>query len=205
MTKLFNKEDILTSLTVDKAKIGDKGYFGDTLKDIETSVECGEVYPLVWIDRKNLSVYSFKNNFFEDHFALFLPADKVKKEPTYRPIKTIDELYNFLVSSVVVDDYNTLDKVVDIFSLVFELKGKDSGYIYFRKFSRIYSTNNAIVLDDCSLDYYFQNYEIKKDDEFVPFGIKVEEQDSERNKDKDVDNYLSDYMDKRIKEVSEED
>ena len=37
-----------------------------------------------------------------------------------------------------------------------------------------------------------------------PFGIKVEEQDSERGKDKDVDTSLSDYMDKRIKEISEE-
>lgn len=62
--KLFNKEDILTVLTSDKAKIGDKGYFGDTLKDIETSVENDEVYPLVWIDNENHSVYSFKNNFF---------------------------------------------------------------------------------------------------------------------------------------------
>lgn len=34
--------------------------------------------------------------------------------------------------------------------------------------------------------------------------IKVEEQDSERSNDKDVDTSLSDYMDKRIKEISEE-
>ena len=42
------------------------------------------------------------------------------------------------------------------------------------------------------IKYLFCKYEI------------VEEQDSERNKDKDVDTSLSDYMDKRIKEISEE-
>lgn len=54
------------------------------------------------------------------------------------------------------------------------------------------------------LKYLFCKYKILKKGEWQPFGIKVEEQDSERNKDKDVDNYLSDYMDKRIKEISEE-
>ena len=62
--KIFKKEDILTSLTADKAKIGDKGYFGDTLKDIEDSVECSKVYSLVCIDNENLSVYPFKGDFF---------------------------------------------------------------------------------------------------------------------------------------------
>ena len=50
------------------------------------------------------------------------------------------------------------------------------------------------------IKYLFCKYEILKKGEWQPFGIKVEEQDSERNKD----NYLSDYMDKRIKEISEE-
>lgn len=174
MDKLFDSKDILTVATADKAVIGTKGFFGDNLSNLITDVKQGKVETLT--DATPDVTYCFESN-NDLNYMFFLPADRVKnkvKEPVYRPIKTIDELYNFLVSSVVVDDYNTLDKVVDIFSLVFELKGKNSGYTYFRKFSRIYSTNNAIVLDDCSLDYYFQNYEIKKDDEFVPFGIKDE-------------------------------
>ena len=54
------------------------------------------------------------------------------------------------------------------------------------------------------IKYLFCKYEILRKGEWQPFGIKVEEQDSERNKDKDVDTSLSDYMDKRIKEISEE-
>ena len=172
MDKLFDSKDILTVATVDQAVVGTKGFFGDNLSTLIEKVRLGGVETLT--DVTPDVTYCFESN-NDLNYMFFLPADRVKnkvEEPVYRPIKTIDELYNFLVSSVVVDDYNTLDKVEDIFSLVFELKGKNSGYTYFRKFSRIYSTNNAIVLDDCSLDYYFQNYEIKKDGEFVPFGIK---------------------------------
>ena len=175
MTELFDVKDLLTVATADQAEINTKGYFGDNLVNLIADVRQGKVETLT--DVTPDVTYCFESN-NDLHYVFFLPADRVKnkvKEPVYRPIKTIDELYNFLVSSVVVDDYNnTLDKVGVIFSSVFELKGKNSGYIYFRKFSRIYSSNNAIVLDDCSLEYYFQNFEIKKDGEFVPFGIKEE-------------------------------
>lgn len=203
MTDLFDTKDLLTVATVDQAEINTKGYFGDNLSNLIEKVRQGRVEIL--IDVIPDVTYCFKSN-NDLHYVFFLPEDKVKKkvkEPVYRPIKTIDELYNFLVSSVVVDDYNnTLDKVGVIFSSVFELKGKNSGYTYYRKFSHIYSTNNAIVLDDCTLEHYFNNFEIKQNGEFVPFGIEVEEQDSKSNKDKD--NSLSDFMDKRIKEISEE-
>ena len=175
MTDLFDTKDLLTVATADQAVVGTKGFFGDNLVNLIADVRQGKVETLT--DVTPDVTYCFESN-NDLHYVFFLPSGKVKekvKEPVYRPIKTIDELYNFLVSSVVVDDYNnTLDKVGVIFSSVFELKGKNSGYIYFRKFSRIYSSNNAIVLDDCSLVYYFNNYEIKKDGEFVPFGIKEE-------------------------------
>lgn len=173
MTNLFDTKDLLTIATADQAVIGTKGFFGDNLSTLIEKVKLGRVEILA--DVIPDVTYCFQSN-NALHHAFFLPADRVKnKVKVYRPIKTIDELYNFLVSVVVVDDYNnTLDKVGVIFSSVFELKGKNSGYIYFRKFSRIYSSNNAIVLDDCSLEYYFQNFEIKKDGEFVPFGIKEE-------------------------------
>ena len=171
MTELFDVKDLLTVATADQAEINTKGYFGDNLVNLIADVRQGKVETLT--DVTPDVTYCFESN-NDLHYIFFLPADRVKnKVKVYRPIKTIDELYNFLVSVVVVDDYNnTLDKVGVIFSSVFELKGKNSGYIYFRKFSRIYSSNNAIVLDDCSLEYYFQNFEIKKDGEFVPFGIK---------------------------------
>lgn len=174
MTDLFDTKDLLTVATVDQAEINTKGYFGDNLSTLIEKVRQGEVETLT--DVIPDVTYCFQSN-NALHHSFFLPKNKVKKKikkPVYRPIKTIDELFNFLVSSVVVDDYNTLDKVGVISCTLFELKGKNSRYIHFRKFSRIYSTNNAVVLDDCTLEYYFQNFEIKKDGKWVPFGIKEE-------------------------------
>lgn len=172
MDKLFDTKDLLTVATVDQAEINTKGYFGDNLSTLIEKVKLGRVETLT--DVIPDVTYCFESN-NDLHYGFFLPADKVKekvKKPVYRPIKTIDELFNFLVPSVTADNYNTFDKVDIISCTLFELKGKNSGYIYFRKFSRIYSSNNAIVLDDCSLEYYFQNYEIKKDGEWVPFGVR---------------------------------
>lgn len=175
MTDLFDTKDLLTVATADQAVVGTNGYFCDGLHSLAIKIRQSDIGTLASVNANE--TYCFKSNNGAS-YMFFLPADRVKnkvKEPVYRPIKTIDELYNFLVSSVVVDDYNnTLDKVGVIFSSVFELKGKNSGYIYFRKFSRICSSNNAIVLDDFGLEHYFNNFEIKQNGEFVPFGIKEE-------------------------------
>lgn len=172
MTDLFDTKDLLTVATADQAVVGTNGYFCDGLHSLAIKIRQSDIGTLASVNANE--TYCFKSNNGAS-YMFFLPADRVKnKEPVYRPIKTIDELFSFLVPSIAngKGSYSTLDKVGVIFSSVFELKGKNSGYIYFRKFSRIYSSNNAIVLDDCSLEHYFNNYEIKKDGEWQPFGIK---------------------------------
>ena len=102
--KLFDSKDILTVATADQAVVGTKGYFGDNLVNLIADVRQGKVETLT--DVTPDVTYCFESN-NDLHYIFFLPADRVKnKVKVYRPIKTIDELYNFLVSSVVVDDYN---------------------------------------------------------------------------------------------------
>lgn len=173
MTELFDKNDVITLLTREHVKVGDKGYFGDNLARLATDVEHGEVHVLAKIYDEDFTLYPFKGDHHANCFALFLPADKVKKQ-LYRPIKNIDELFNFLVPGFVTDDYNTVDKIGIISCTLYELKGKQTGYTHYRKFSRICLTDNSILLDECDLGHFFKNYEIKRDGEFVPFGIKEE-------------------------------
>ena len=180
--KLFNKEDILTTLTADNAKIGDKGYFGDTLKDIEDSVECGKVCSLVWIDNKNHSVYAFKDDFFEDLFALFLPINKVKnKEPTYRPFNCLDELFNFFFPEYIKDNFcDQTEKALFFLGKTIILKNRYHDDIKVMTIKEVDFFNNCsgdggsdnIELNCFTLLYLFNNFEIKKDGKFVPFGIK---------------------------------
>lgn len=212
MSDLFNKEDILTVLTTDKAKIGDYGYFGDSLQEIEDSVGRGVTYPLVHIYNDNLSTYPFKSNFYEGCFALFLPANKVKKkEPTYRALRTIDELFRFLTPDFEIrnnEKSNRYKKVETLLRRKITIRRKEDNFIKVMIITDIYfydnDDNNDIYLNGDLLNYLFCKYEILRNGEWQPFGIKVEEQDSERSKNKEADTSLSDYMDKRIQEISEE-
>lgn len=174
MDKLFDTKDLLTVATVEQAEVGTKGYFGDNLSNLIERVKLGKVETLT--DVIPDVTYCFRSN-SELHYIFFLPADRIEekvKEPVYRPIKTIDELFSFLLPSVPEDDYNTFDKIGIISCTLFELKGKNSGYIYYKKFTSIRVTDDGIVLDAFTLDHYFENYEIKQNGEWVPFGIKEE-------------------------------
>lgn len=169
MTDLFNNEDVLTLLTADQAVIGTKGYFGDNLHDLINAIKHSSIKTLLDIDTDE--IYCFESDY---KYVFFLPIDKVKnKEPTYRPLKNIDELFNFLIPDIDVD-CDTSEKVKCILCRIYELKGKQTGYIYYKTFTRILLSDDNIRLDECTLEHFFENYEIKKDGEFVPFGILEE-------------------------------
>lgn len=172
MEKLFDKNDVLTGLEAEQAALGTPGYFGDTLSNLVTAITKHEIKTLTGIDQNK--AYCFGTN--DNHqYILFLPADKVKKkEPVYRPIKTIDELFNFLIPDFDADTYDTYEKAELTLRRMYELKSKQTGNMCYRRFSQIYLSDNYIRLDEYNLEHLFKNYEIKKDGEFVPFGIKEE-------------------------------
>lgn len=171
MTKLFDVKDLLTIATADQAVVGTKGFFGDSVLDLVKKIDRNDERELISVNIDE--TYCFESSGLA--YLFFLPKDKVKekvKEPVYRPIKTIDELFSFLLPSISEDKYNTLDKVGIISRTVFELKDKLSGYTYYKKFTCIRVSDYDIKLDACTLEFYFNTFEIKKDGEFVPFGIK---------------------------------
>ena len=171
MTELFDVKDLLTIATADQAVVGTKGFFGDSVLDLVKKIDRNDERELISVNIDE--TYCFESSGLA--YLFFLPKDKVKekvKEPVYRPIKTIDELFSFLLPSISEDKYNTLDKVGIISRTVFELKDKLSGYTYYKKFTCIRVSDYDIKLDACTLEFYFNTFEIKKDGEFVPFGIK---------------------------------
>ena len=172
MTNLFDTKDILTVATADQAVVGTKGFFGDNLVHLNTDVRQGKVETLT--DVTPDVTYCFESN-NDLHYVFFLPSGKVKeKEPVYRPIKTIDELFNFLIPDFDADTYDTYEKAELTLRRMYELKDKLTGNICYRRFSQIYLSDNYIRLDEYNLEHLFKTYEIKKDGEFVPFGIKEE-------------------------------
>ena len=189
MTKLFNKEDILTMLTADKAKIGDNGYFGDNLARLATEVEHGEVHVLAKIYDDDYTLYPFKGDHHADYFALFLPADKVKKSRTYtyRPFANLDELLEFLVPDVdvnaVCDSAGNDDEIIRykkaelLLGKKIIIREKEGAYTNVLIIDRVdfYGDSDAgedISINNNPLNFMFENYKILIDGKWVPFGVK---------------------------------
>lgn len=175
MTNLFDKTDVFTIVTAEQVKVGDKGYFGNSWLDLQNAIKNNYLASISTIFTGRCDC--FMNNAESTIYGLFLPEDKVKnkvKEPVYRPIKTIDELFNFLIPDFEAVSYDTYEKAVLTLLRIYELKSKQTGNICYRRFSQLYLSDNYIRLDEYNLEHLFNNFEIKKDDEFVPFGIKEE-------------------------------
>lgn len=170
MTDLFNRKDILTIATADKAVIGTKGFFGDSLNNIIDAIKQNKIRTLSYVDM--LATYNFWSN-EEMNYMFFLPLDKVNvKKSSYRQLNNIDELFNFLIPDFDADTYDTYEKAELTLRRMYELKSKQTGNMCYKRFSQLCLTKEGdIILDGRDLKHFFKNYEIKKDGDFVPFGI----------------------------------
>ena len=176
MNDLFNRKDILTIATADKAVIGTKGFFGDNLNNIIDAVKQNKIRTLSYVDM--LATYNFWSN-EEMNYMFFLPLDKVNvnnvnnvKKSSYRQLNNIDELFNFLIPNFDAVSYDTYEKAELTLRRMYELKSKRTGNMCYKRFSQLCLTKEGdIILDGRDLKHFFKNYEIKKDGEFVPFGI----------------------------------
>ena len=183
MTELFDIKDLLTVATADQAEINTKGYFGDNLSNLIEKVRQGNVETLT--DVIPDVTYCFESN-NDLHYVFFLPADKKVKEPVYRPIKTIDELFNFLMTNFNKDNVydsngnkikvDTNKKAEYLLGRKITLKGFNNQtkvtLIQDIVFSSDDPDGNIIYLNYLSLEYLFKNFEIKKGGKFVPFGVR---------------------------------
>jgi hypothetical protein len=81
----FKPSDVITFSTLQKAKRGDEGYFGNSLEQIQYSIDKG------WLDRidrlppKEIFCETSVSNVFlsecnRQYYGMFLPASKVVKK-----------------------------------------------------------------------------------------------------------------------------
>lgn len=174
MSDLFDKRDILTVVTADQAVKGDRGYFGDTLTELATNVEHGEVHVLAKIYDEDFTLYPFKGNHRGRNFALFLPADKVKK--SCRALESFEELFEFLMPNCD-GNFDQCEKAKLLIGTKIVLKDKITKRIRVMviqsiEFSSDSSDNSNVYLNCFSLNELFNTYEIQIKDEWVPFGIE---------------------------------
>lgn len=188
MTGLFDTNDVFAALTREQAKVGDKGYFGNNLRELNYSVIRGEVHSLVKVTDADCTIFPFVHERQGNGFALFLPVDKVKnKEPTYRPFANLDELLEFLVPDVdvnaVCDSSGNNDEIIRykkaelLLGKKITIREKQGAYtnVVIIQSVDFYGDSDAgedIRINNNPLNFMFEAYKILIDGEFVPFGVK---------------------------------
>jgi hypothetical protein len=90
----FDRSKILTAVTADQAKVGMKGWFGDSIWFLEKKVTVDPPSELTEIFAEDC-IFRFKKAETGTTWTLFYPA----QEPTYRPFN--DEELNNLVGKVI--------------------------------------------------------------------------------------------------------
>ena len=171
----FDTKDLLTVATVDHAEINTKGYFGDNLSNLIEKIRQGKVETLTDVMPNEAYCFGVDE---DSYYIFFLPADKVK-EPVYRPFNCLDELFNFFFPEFIKDNFcDQTEKALFFLGKTLVLKSRYYGYIKVMTIKEVDFINNCgdgggdnIALNSFTLSYLFNNFEIKRDGKFVPFGI----------------------------------
>lgn len=167
--KLFELRDVFCFANAEKAKeyIGKDCYFGSSLEDLTLSVEQNyNRYTLHSIDlvRDDAKVFEADTGVDFVVASYCLPKEKViRPDAKYRPFKDLDELADYLETSV---PY--------LAGKILHYKGKATGKEYISLISSICLSDSRVRLDGWSnsLENLFNEYELWNGEKWIPFGMK---------------------------------
>jgi hypothetical protein len=161
----FDIKDVKSWVNRHDVKVGDEGYLSDHIsylrdaKDAKTSK----------LDR----IYDNQGDCFSaidafGTYTFFLPLDAVKKdkpEKKYRPLKSIDEM-DCLFDCSVMSAKNFIT-----------YRSKVTGEIYIELLFAVCRDKNDILrtINNIPVQDLFDNFEIRKNGEWLPFGVEVKE------------------------------
>lgn len=171
MDKIFNKEDVLTSITADNVKVGTVGFFGYVLQDLITAVKENDCHILSAVDQQTPHCFRASDDCW---YILFLPLSKVLKQRKYRPFKSISELFGFLMPEN--EETDNLKMVEKLLGKKIILKNPENGQFKAMFIQNIEFSNDSseINLNCLSLEYLFNIYKVLINDYWMPFGVEEE-------------------------------
>lgn len=167
---IFNIKDVKSWANRHDVKNNDKGYFAKSISQLQNDkhVELTTVYSI----NDDMGT-CFIPKGWGTGFDFFLPVDAVKedkpKEKKYRPLKKIKDFYDCGV--IKGKDDCLIDRVLRLrdkknYNLTRDMKVIDVEYDF----------DTVIRINRCSLVYYFSCFDIYINDEWVPFGVEVEDE-----------------------------
>ena len=166
--KLFELRDVFCFANAEKAKeyIGKDCYFGSSLEDLAHSVEKNyNRYKLhsIDLDRDDAKVFTADTGVDFEVASFCLPKKKViRPDAKYRPFKNLDELADFLETTVP----NLVGKIL-------HYKEKENSQEYISMISDVSLSDNRITLKgwNFSLKDLFNNFELWNGEKWIPFGV----------------------------------
>lgn len=156
----FDIKDVKSWANRDDVKTGDKGYFSNYISRLQV----GNLALLTTVSRiVNDTGYCFVPEDCADGYYFFLPVDAVKKEKKYRPLQSIDEMDRLFNHSVM--NANSF----------ITYRSKVTGKIYVELLFAVCRDENDVLssINNIPVQYLFDNYEIRKNGKWIPFGVEV--------------------------------
>lgn len=167
----FDVKDVKSWVNRYEVKVGDKGYVSSNLYSLQDDLKNNvtlirEISRICYDDVECFSCKAFGTI---RSYGFFLPLDAVKadepKEKKYRSLKSIDEM-DCLFDCSVMSAKNFIT-----------YRSKVTGEIYIELLFAVSRDKNDVLssINNIPVQDLFNNFEIRKNGEWLPFGIKVEE------------------------------
>jgi hypothetical protein len=177
--KTFDTNDLITWVNCDKAIVGNKYYFSNTLYGIQFRIKNNSIHTLIRVDEGLIDTpFVFENDVGECYSACALPVESVIEKNTYRPCKTIREFYELVFNRKSKAD--TEFYINELLGVNIHFRNKETGTEYFTTISTITKDINDYVKVVVSPKGYlsftdlFNKYEIEVEGEFRAFGVTDE-------------------------------
>lgn len=183
--RTFDEKDLITWANREKAKIGEKYYFADSLSSLKVYVEDPSNQILDSISEDDLCApFIHRNGCQAFNHACILPVDKVyeiKPEKRYRPFKNFKELFNLL--NDMGDSRLTFSETDCIYDLISDqilhLRSKINNAEYYDRVVTVIIEESGPKIYTLHTKYanfsdLFEEYEIEIDGEWKPFGTPEE-------------------------------
>lgn len=177
--KVFNKRDLITWVNCDKAIVGNKYYFSNTVHGMQFRIRNNSIHTLIRVDESLIDTpFVFENDVGECYSACALPVESVTEKKTYRPCRTVQELYDLIFN--IKSKADTELYIDELLGVNIHFRDKETGTEYFTTISTITKDINDYVKVVISPKGYlsftdlFNKYEIEVEGEFKPFGVTDE-------------------------------
>ena len=178
MKRIFKKQDVIDVNSCENVKINCKGYFFDKIPKDLVIPKSKDAFFLKVIDSLKGDCFGTINTLWHGdkvrYYPYFVPASLVFEKPEPRPFKTFKECFKTID--------NLLDDDVDIdvcgeLGIRFDYREKGKHEMHTALVTSIGTQitdegKEIRYLNNVSLEYWFEKYELLINGDWVPFGIE---------------------------------